>query len=128
VKRKVLIGLLLFSAFASIAGGVYIILGKANLPVEWLAHTGFRDYYFAGVILMAIVGGSALIAAIANIKYLIGASLATVVAGVIMQMWILGEIVSIRHINVLQIIFFAIGTAIIFLVPQDKTKSKKNDW
>lgn len=125
MKQKVLIGLLLFSALASIAGGISIILGRANLPQEYLLHTDFKSYYFAGVILMAVVGGSALIAAIAQIKKLVGASLATVVAGVIMQMWIVGEIVSIRHLNFLQVIFFAIGTAVIILAPKDEIKSKK---
>ncbi len=122
-QQKLLIGLLIFSGLASVAGGIGLITGKAGVPSVWLASTGFNSYYFPGVILMAIVGGSALLAAISLYKKQVGAGIATVLAGLIMLVWIIGEIASIRHINFLQLVFIVIAISIIALAPSDKTKS-----
>lgn len=121
-KHKLLIGLLWFSGLAAVAGGIGLIMGKMGLPPQWLEPTGFDSYYFPGVILMAVVGGSALIAAVSQHKKLVGANLATVVAGIIMMFWVVGEIASIREVNFLQAIFFAIGLSIVLLTPPDTKK------
>ncbi len=120
--QKLLMGLLLFSGLASVAGGISLITGKAGVPSDWLVSTGFNNYYFPGVILMAVVGGSSLLAAISLYKKQVGAGIATVLAGLIMLTWIIGEMVSIRHINFLQIIFIVLAIIIIILAPSDKTK------
>lgn len=126
VKRKIVIGLLYFSAVASILGGIGLMQGKMGLPLSWLEPTSFTSYYFPGVILMAIVGGSALIAAVSQQKQLVGANLASVVAGTIMLIWVVGEIASIREINFMQFMFFAIGFSIVLLTPSDNSKKFKN--
>lgn len=123
VKRKIVIGLLYFSAIASILGGIGLMQGKMGLPLSWLEPTSFTSYYFPGVILMAIVGGSALIAAVSQHKKLVGANLASVLAGTVMMFWVVGEIASIREINFMQFIFFAIGLIVVVITPRDKTKT-----
>lgn len=121
-KRTALLTLLWFDATAAILGGIGLMQGKMGLPAEWLSHTSFTSYYFPGVILMAIVGGSSLIAAIATKKNLVGASLTSLVAGIIMLLWILGEIVSIREFHPLQVVFIISSITIIYLTPKEKAK------
>lgn len=119
-SRKMLIGLLLLHAVTAMAGGILLITGNINLPADTLAHSAFPDLYFPGVILMAIVGGSALIAALAMWKRVIGAELAVIVASVVMLMWLTGEIASIRHINFLQILYYATTGWILYILPASK--------
>ncbi len=121
-KRKILIGLLWLAGVAAVLGGIGLIMGKMGLPAQWLEPTGFDSYYFPGVILMAVVGGSALIAVVSQHKKLVGANLASVVAGIIMMFWVVGEIASIRELNLLQAIFFTIGLSIVLLTPSDSKK------
>jgi hypothetical protein len=63
---------------------------------------------------MAVVGGSALVASIALAMRSVGWQLATILAGAIMVMWIVGEVASIRGFHFLQVIYFATGVLIIW--------------
>lgn len=119
-----LIGLLLLHAVTAIAGGLSIITGNIELPADTLAHSAFPDLYFPGVILMAIVGGSALIAALATWKRVLGSELAVIVACVVMFVWLTGEIASIRHINFLQVTYYS-TTAWILYILKPSTPVKK---
>lgn len=92
---------------------------------EWIVHTSFTSLYFPGVILMAIVGGSSLIASLALCKKVVGWQLACLLAGVIMVFWIIGEIVSIRGIHWLQAIYFITAVASMCLIPSDTTDAKQ---
>lgn len=106
-------GLLWLNAVSAISGGLALMAGKTQLPGEYLTNTGFDSYYFPGVILFAVVGGSALIAAIARLKKLQNANLIAMLSGVIMMFWIVGEIVSIQHFEILQLIYFLSGLVIV---------------
>jgi len=120
VSRKAwLIGLQTFNGVTAAAGGIALMSGTIKMP-QWIAHTGFSSLYFPGVILMAIVGGSALLAAISLYKQATGAYLASLLAGVIMLFWIIGEITSIRTFHVLQAIYLITALAVIVLTPQAK--------
>ncbi len=101
---------------SAISGGMALIANVINEP-SWTTHTGFHGLYFPGVILMAVVGGSSLIAALGVWKRAVGNSLMSISAGVIMIIWIIGEIVSIQGIHWLQIIYLATGLAVIVLTP-----------
>ena len=59
--------------------------GAIPRQASWVAHTEFSGMYFPGVILMAIVGGSSVVAALAMMKRTSGWPLFTVLAGVIMN-------------------------------------------
>ena len=97
--------------------------GAAKMP-QWTQHTDFHSLYFPGVILMAIVGGSALLAAISLYKRAVGANMASLVAALIMLFWIIGEIVSIRTFHPLQAIYIATALVVIILTPGSIEKSK----
>ncbi|NRQ50661.1 hypothetical protein [Aeromicrobium stalagmiti] len=83
----------------------------------WVRSTDFPSNYFPGVVLLAVVGGSSLIAAIAMVKRSEGWPLASIVAGTIMVFWIVGEIASIRGFHILQLIYFMTGALAVTWTP-----------
>ena len=118
-----LIAVHLFNGIAAVLGGIGLITGSVKLPVDTLAHSGFPSLYFPGVILLAAVGGISLLAGISLYKKVIGAELVSILAGLIVMIWIIGEIASIRELHPLQIVFLVTGATAIVLTP--KTKHKK---
>ena len=84
---------------------------------SWVRDTGFPSNYFPGVILMAIVGGSSQIAAIAMVKRSDGWQLTSIVAGTIMVFWIIGEVASLHGFHFLQVIYLVTGGMVICRTP-----------
>ena len=119
-NSKILFGLLLFNGVSAVGGGIALMTGAIPRQASWVTHTDFSGMYFPGVILMAIVGGSSVVAALAMMKRTSGWPLFTVLAGVIMLVWIVAEIASIRGFHFLQVIYFATGAVVIWLTPQGK--------
>ena len=115
---RVLMGLLLFNSVSAVGGGLALMTGLIPEQAQWIEHTDFASLYFPGVILMAIVGGSSLIAAIGMAKHSQGWQMSALVAGVIMLFWIGGEVASIRGFHFLQIIYFATGALVIWCTPR----------
>ena len=66
---------------------------------------------------MAVVGGSALVAAVAQVKDVDGWPLASIVSGTAMVFWIIGEVASIRGFHVLQVVYLATGVLVVVLSP-----------
>ena len=93
---KVLLGLLLFNGLSATVGGLALMTDWIPEQASWVRDTDFPSNYFPGVILMAVVGGSSLIAAAGLEKRSDGWQLASIVAGTIMVFWIIGEVASIR--------------------------------
>ena len=58
-------GLLAFGALNAFGGGYYGLAGAAGVPTEWLKGSPFPDYFVPSLILLVVVGGSFLVAAIA---------------------------------------------------------------
>ena len=117
---RVLLGLLLFNAISALGGGIALMTEVIPLQASWYRHTGFAGPYFPGVVLLAIVGGSSLIAALAMMKRVPGWQLSSILAGVVMLVWITGEIASIRGFHFLQVIYFVTGVAVIWFTPREE--------
>lgn len=109
-----LIGLQLFNGVSAVGGGLALMSQAIDMP-DWVVHTNFPSLYFPGVILFAAVGGSALVAAVSLLKRLTGSALMSLIAGTIMEFWIIGEIVSIRGLHWLQAIYLISGAAVVWL-------------
>ena len=120
---RVLLGLLLFNAISAVGGGLALMTGVIPRQATWFEHTGFAGQYFPGVILMAVVGGSALVAALAMMKQAPGWQLASILSGVVMLVWIVGEIASIRGFHFLQVIYFVTGAAVVWFTPREEPVS-----
>ena len=114
---KVLLGLLLFNGLSATSGGLALMTGWIPEQASWVRDTAFPSNYFPGVILMAVVGGSSLIAAAALVKRCDGWQLASIVAGTIMVFWIIGEVASIRGFHFLQVIYLVTGALVVTWTP-----------
>lgn len=124
--RKWLLGLLAFNGVSSVGGGL-ALMGEVIDQPEWVAHTDFPTLYFPGVVLAAIVGGSALVAAVALVGRATAWRLASITSGVIMIFWIVGEIVSIRAFHPLQVLYAATGIAVVWLTMRVDRESSITD-
>ena len=116
-KSKILLGLLLFNGLSAAGGGLALMSGWIPEQASWVRDTDFPSNYFPGVILMAVVGGSSMIAATALVKRSDGWQLAAIAAGIIMICWIIGEVVSIHGFHLLQVIYFVSGALVVASTP-----------
>lgn len=116
-KLKLLLGLLLFNGVSAVAGGLALMTDWIPEQPPWVQDTDFSSNYFPGVILMAVVGGSSLIAAVALLKRSDGWQLASIVAGSIMVVWIVGEVASIHALHILQLIYLVTGALVVVWTP-----------
>jgi hypothetical protein len=95
-------GLLAFGALNAVAGGCYGLSGAKGVPTEWLAGSPFRDYFIPSLILLVIVGGSFLVAAVAVLAGLRIARATSFVAGVIVLVWIAAQVAIIGYVSWMQ--------------------------
>ncbi|MEO5661964.1 MAG: hypothetical protein ABIR39_01660 [Nocardioides sp.] len=116
-RLKILLGLLLFNGLSATVGGLALMTDWIPEQTSWVRDTDFPSNYFPGVILMAVVGGSSLIAAAALMKQSDGWQLASIVAGTIMVFWIVGEVASIRAFHFLQVIYLVTGALVVIWTP-----------
>jgi hypothetical protein len=122
-KSKILLGLLLFNGLSATVGGLALMTDWIPEQASWVRDTDFPSNYFPGVILMAVVGGSSLIAAAALVKRSDGWQLASIVAGTIMVFWIIGEVASIRGFHFLQVIYLVTGVLVVTWTPARQTEA-----
>jgi hypothetical protein len=117
-RTRVLLALLLFNGVSAAGGGLALMTDWIPEQASWVRDTDFTSNYFPGVILMAVVGGSSLVAAIALVKRSAGWQLASIVAGTVMVIWIVGEIASIRAFHVLQVVYLVTGAIVVASTPR----------
>lgn len=123
-KNKVLLGLLLFNGVSATGGGLALMTNWIPEQASWVRDTDFPSNYFPGVILMAVVGGSSLIAAVALVKRSVGWQLASIAAGTIMVVWVIGEVASIRGFHVLQVIYLVTGALVVTWTPAGSPEAR----
>jgi hypothetical protein len=81
----------LLVALTAIFGGVALATGVDKFPGAWLVGTPFRSYLIPGLTLTVVVGGSAVVAAIAILRRVAADALSSMLAGVILLGWLAGE-------------------------------------
>jgi len=114
--RWALIGLDVLAASSALAGGFMVATGwPYQFPAAWLQGTPFADYTVPGLILGLVVGGSALIATFAMVRSRQTGAVASLIAGVIMAGWIVGEVLILGQYTWLQPFYFAVGAAMAFV-------------
>lgn len=113
--RYVLGALLLIITLNAIGGGIYGIMGAPGVPVEWLSGSPLRSYLLPGVVLLVVVGGSALYATIMIFGRHRLAMKATYFAGSMMIAWIGVQVAIIGYVSWLQPIVGAAGILIVVL-------------
>ena len=113
--RYALGGLLAFGALNAFAGGYYGLSGAKGVPVEWLHGSPFNDYSVPSLILIIVVGGSFLIAAITVFARARIARASALAAGAIVLIWIAVQVAILGYVSWMQPAT-AIGGVLILLL------------
>jgi menaquinone-dependent protoporphyrinogen oxidase len=102
VLRYSLAVLLAFIAFNAFGGGVYGLAGAEGVPTEWLSGSPFRSYFVPSLVLLFVVGGASLAAAIAVYAEVPSARLGAAGAAAILATWMGVQIAIIGFVSWLQ--------------------------
>lgn len=110
--RWILVTLLAFVGITAALGGLALVVradgSLLQIPLSYLAHAGFEDYLVPGLLLFAI-GLGHLVTGWLVIRHSEHADLASLVAGAILMVWILGEMILLRSLNGLQIVMLFVA-------------------
>jgi hypothetical protein len=114
LRRTLLLDLNLFLGFTAVAGGVALLVGWIKIPLSSLAGSPFSDYTVPAVLLILVIGGSAMLAArLVHLGKGVGLPASAIAGGAI----IVFEIVewSVIGFAWLQAAYVAIGVVIVSL-------------
>ena len=87
--------------------------GAKGVPTEWLAGSPFKNYFVPSLILLIVVGGSLLVAAVAVLARLRAARLAAFAAGSIL--WIVVQVAIIGYVSWMQPVT-AMGAVLVLIL------------
>jgi peptidoglycan/LPS O-acetylase OafA/YrhL len=117
--RRVTTVLAGFVGVTAVLGGVELVTGyPVQQPVEWLAGTPFDSYLVPGLLLAALVGGSAVLAFIAAIRSDPRWPRSAIVAGVVLCGWIMAEMVMLDQPTTptaAEVVYLVIGACLVLL-------------
>jgi hypothetical protein len=94
--------LLVFGAVNALGGGYYGLSGATGVPTEWLNGSPFSDYFVPSLILLVVVGGSFIVAAMAVFTGLRIARLAALAAGIVVLGWLAVQLAIIGYVSWMQ--------------------------
>lgn len=117
--RRTLLGVTWFNLVTALIGAAGLMSGRMpdlGLPLELLDGSGFPDFFWPGVILAVVVGGTQLLPLLAHRMRYAAAWGLFAVAGFGMLIWIFIETGIIGGQSPLQILYFATGVAQVALV------------
>lgn len=115
--RRLILAITLFVTVCAMSGAIALIAagsGTASIPHELLARTPFATFVIPGLLLGLVVGGAALVAALASWRRMRGAAELTLLAGGALVVWTAVETVLIPT-SWLQGVFGALGLALLAL-------------
>ena len=105
-------------AMNAVAGGCYGLSGADGVPTEWLKGGPFSDYVVPSLVLLVMVGGSFLLAAMAGLHI---AQLAAYTAGLIVLGWLASQLAMIGYVSWMQPATASAGALVLvlaWLLPQ----------
>jgi len=112
-----LIVLSIFLAVTAIPGGFCLLTGIAAPPVDELKGSIFADYTLPGLVLMIIVGGSALLTFVLLIRKYKYAVFYSAIVGLLIMFFEFVQVLAIGSPTgaglVMQIIYFALGVVMV---------------
>jgi hypothetical protein len=115
LTRYVLGVLLAFVALNAFAGGYYGMSGAESVPLAWLDGSPFHNYFVPGLILLIVVGGSLLFAAIAVFARLRVARPAAFGAVAVLAIWLTVQVAIIGYISWMQPTTATVGFVVFIL-------------
>jgi hypothetical protein len=111
-------GLLAFGALNALGGGYYGLTSAVGVPTEWLEGSPFADYVVPSLILLVVVGGSFIVAAIAVFARLRAARFAVFMAAFVVLGWLIVQIGIIGYVSWMQPATAIAGLLILILGSQ----------
>ncbi|MDP3151940.1 MAG: flavodoxin domain-containing protein [Archangium sp.] len=111
--HRLVLGLCLFTGITAVGGGLALITSPPRLqgpPAELLEHSPFDSYLIPGLLLFLVIGLGNLAAAALEARRIRGSEVAVLVAGAALTTWIVTQLVMIRTVSWLQLVYFLIGT------------------
>lgn len=106
-----------FNALSAVGGGIAILASNGmGMPRSMLAGSPFTTFTVPAPILLLVIGGSQVLAFVLLVGRREAALVSTAVAGFGMLIWIFVETGIIAGISLLQVLYFATGTAQLILV------------
>lgn len=106
---RALIGISLFNAVSAFGGGIGLVTGTLPVPTSLLRRTPFDSYSVPGLFLAVVMGGSALLGALALLNHVRQARFISATTGLMMVGWILGETVIVQGFSWLQGLYLLTG-------------------
>jgi hypothetical protein len=109
------------AAVTAIGGGIALATGLEGdrFHTEWLRATLFSSYLVPGLILATVVGGTAAAATVATLRRATTGSRISMLAGLVMVGWIVGEILILTGdgevVSPTEVLYLAAGLAMIGL-------------
>jgi len=108
--RRALAGVAIFNILSALAGMAGLTLGGGmGIPLELLDGSPFRSYFWPGIILGLVVGGSQVVPLLAQRRHSQFAWPLHAAAGLVMIIWIFVELVMLLNWSVLHGIYFVSG-------------------
>lgn len=121
---KATIGILhAFIALNAFGGGIYAMAGAKGVPLVWLEGSLFTSYFFPGLFLFLIIGGSCTVAAVAIFSHKGYANRISIYCGLLLIFWILIQVAVIGYVSWLQPAVLTAALLIIILTWLLKTKT-----
>jgi len=109
VWGRILLFLFFFIGFGAVAGGVGVMKEMLPFPEVWLQGTPFHGYFYPGLILCLVVGSSQFAAAFILLWRSSIGNVASLIAGLVLAGWMVGELRLIGFQAPIQGCFVAIG-------------------
>lgn len=123
--KRFLLFLVGFVAFSVISLGLFLVInnnGVGELDVSVLNNTKFPNFFIPGLLLVFVIGGLYLIAFLKGVRDQKNAFLWTLVAGLVLCLWVLLQIYFIRAYYFLNWTYLIIGFFIVLISLQLKHK------
>ena len=117
--RFLAISLLLFNGVGAVIGGWILMIDPSGvqmqLPLDYLAHIPFRDYFIPGLILFVANGLMSFVVLVATATNGRFYTQMLVVQGAILSGWIMIQIVMVQDVYYLHYIMESVGLALMGL-------------
>jgi hypothetical protein len=115
---KILAGaLLIFNGMSALYGGLNLVVypngNSLGLPLDWLEHSPFENYFIPGLILFTLIGLSSLFICVAILLDSKKYALLILIQGTILAAWIVVQIIMIRFESYLQLVYGLVALLLI---------------
>ena len=105
--------LLAFVAINAFGGGIYGLAGAKDIPPEWLYGSPFHSYNMPALFLFVVIGGTCITASVLLFKRSHYSLLVTMLAGSLLILWIIVQVVIIGYVSWMQPAIFLTGIFIL---------------